>query len=191
MFGHPRAEVEATIAKTQEEDVVPAKPKEAKAAAPKASGSTSVVGASAPARVSAPAPAVREAAVPAPAPEKPAPRTHASEPKAPREVRHEPRAPRPVREHAPRESVPEKPSLDGAKSLREALSQVTGQKPAEPLSDLKSTLHSVAPAAEAGQAPVHKPAELPKEVLETILAVDENAQKKEADDEYGAWLRDK
>jgi hypothetical protein len=110
----------------------------------------------------------------------------------------EPHAPRPPREHAApkRESPPPKPALEGALSLKEALSQVTGHKPAEHAppamehpADLKSVLHTVAPKAEA---PAHQPVELPKEVLETMLAVDEKpAEKVEADDEYGAWLRDK
>ncbi|HYF13241.1 MAG TPA: type IV secretion system DNA-binding domain-containing protein [Candidatus Paceibacterota bacterium] len=65
------------------------------------------------------------------------------------------------------------PPLDGAKSLREALSQVTGQKfTPTPVHapDLKDTLHSVAPQA---QATPHKPAELPEKVLREMLAVDE------------------
>src|SRR6185437_7448541 len=62
MFGHPRAEVEATIAKTQAEDAAPAKPKEAKTApAPRTAAASD-----APARAHAPE---RKAVASAPAPE--------------------------------------------------------------------------------------------------------------------------
>ncbi|HEV8677521.1 MAG TPA: type IV secretion system DNA-binding domain-containing protein [Candidatus Paceibacterota bacterium] len=192
MFGHPRAEVEATIAKTQAEDAAPAKPKEAKTApAPRTAAASD-----APARAHAPE---RKAVASAPAPEPAAaaPREHVP----PRPAR----APKPQREYQPRAEAPEKPALDGAKSLREALTQVTGHKPEAHAPDLKSILHNVAPNAEkipeenglgATRGPFQKesssqPASLPQAELERMLAVDENAAKKEKDDEYGDYLRDR
>lgn len=169
-FGRPRTEVEANIAKTHEEEPAPPKaPKEPKAA-PRAASA-----------------APREASD---APRRPA---------RPSDEHQEPRAPRPPREQAPREHAQEqKPPLDGAKSLREALSQVTGQKPQTHAPDLKSTLHTLAPTAKANhpketvkKESSPKPAGLPQEELERMLAVDENAKKREADDEYGDYLRDR
>jgi len=174
-FARPRAEVEAVIAATQAEDVAPAKPKEAKAA-PRAAAPVAAA-------------AVPREAAPVRAPsEEPKPRAQ-----KPRAEHHEPRAPRPPREHAPREDAPEKPSLDGAKSLREALSQVTGQKPAAHAPDLKSTLTQIAPQAQVHkrEEPAQVPPGLPREELERMLAVDENARKSEKEDEYGDFLRDR
>ncbi len=81
----------------------------------------------------------------------------------------------------PERQEPPPPPLEGAQSLREALAKVTG-RPATPPSpsgtpkavhapDLKETLHTLAPKAQAPEA--HKPAELPEEVLREMLAVDE------------------
>jgi hypothetical protein len=98
-----------------------------------------------------------------------------AEPPRPQEKPH---TERPVR------SEPPTPPLEGARSLREALAQITGKNPpagAAPAAhaprhaaattvhapDLKETLRTVAPKAEA------KPAELPEEVLRSMLAVDE------------------
>ncbi len=85
--------------------------------------------------------------------------------------------------------IPERPPLDGAKSLREALAAATGRpigsethqsKKVEPTSapvqpgkhaaDLKEVLHTVAPKAEASTA-AHG---LPDDVIRSMLAVDED-----------------
>ena len=75
---------------------------------------------------------------------------------------------------------PVQPPLDGAKSLREALAKITGQKftpPPAHAPDLKETLHTVAPSsAKASQGEPKaetKPAGLPEEVLREMLAVDD------------------
>jgi hypothetical protein len=91
-----------------------------------------------------------------------------------RSVRQEPRR----EEHTDGLDLPPAPPLEGARSLREALAKVTGQKftPApQHAPDLKETLHSVAPKAEA-PVPSHKPAELPEEVLREMLAVDDEME---------------
>jgi hypothetical protein len=185
-FGRPRAEVERVIQEIQDQNplqVEVAKPKKAYGPA-----SASRASSSAPSTSSssvAPAPKVVEAA---PVAQKPP--IEPREPRAPIEPR-EPRAPKPPRE--PRPQAPERPSLDGAKSLREALSQVTGKKPPVHAPDLKSTLEGVAPKPHAKEPhPSSQPAELPKEVLEHMLSVDETPAKKvEQDDEYGDYLRDR
>lgn len=105
---------------------------------------------------------------------------------APRPERQEKREFRSPERREPREQPA--PPLDGARSLREALTKVTGQKftPApQHASDLKETLHTVAPTAEA--KPTQKSVEpqnseggtqpkavgLPEDVLRSMLAVDE------------------
>lgn len=156
IFARPRIEVEAAIAKTHEEEVP--KPKEVKSEAPRAATAER-----APAREHAP----REKA---PSSEKRPPRTQERREQPPRESR-------------PAQHVePPKPVLEGSTSLRDALSQVTKQKPPEEASDLKSILEKVAPAS--------GPAGLPQAELERMLAVDENAKRKE-EDEYGDYLRDR
>ncbi len=200
-FGKPRADVERVIQEIQDQNPLQAEVAKPKKPAASTGGMTSTVGESAPRKAAAPAsspmavPVAKESAAP---PKEHKEILHAHKPERASEAHREPRAPRPPREHAApkRESPPPKPSLEGATSLREALNKVTGHKPEAKLSeetrqdDLKSILHAVAPTAEA--AP-HKPAELPKEVLENMLAVDEKpAEKTESqDDEYGAWLHDK
>ncbi|MDE1925522.1 MAG: hypothetical protein KGH79_05135, partial [Patescibacteria group bacterium] len=75
----------------------------------------------------------------------------------------------------------DKPPLPGAKSLREALAQVTGEKPQVHAPDLKETLRTVAPQAPAPAEPApraplshpHTIAELPPEELRSMLSVDE------------------
>lgn len=85
--------------------------------------------------------------------------------------------PRPQNSHTPRPAAPaykqpEKPPLGGAKSLREALEQATGHKPA-----LQETLGKIAPKASepkpATHTPTHKPHGIPDNVLREMLAVDE------------------
>lgn len=178
VFGRPRADVEAAIAATHEEEAVAPKSKEIKPAAPK-----SVTAHSTPSTprehsaTSAPAPVVSHEGVAVP--EKKTSR--------PKDEHREPREHRTPREQAAHHEHP-KPALDGATSLKEALSQVTSKSGhISEATDLKSALHAVAPQAEAK---THKPAELPREVLESMLAVDENAKRKESD-EYGDYLRDR
>jgi hypothetical protein len=88
---------------------------------------------------------------------------------------------RPARPHHPPRSEaprPDAPPLDGAKSLREALERVrTRANPQNPppSSGLKEALGKIAPAASAPAVPESKkPAELPKEELQRMLAVDED-----------------
>lgn len=72
--------------------------------------------------------------------------------------------------------APEKPPLSGAKSLREALELATHKKIEPPpvhARDLKQTLHTIAPKAEAHPKP--PPAGgLPEDVIRSMLAVDED-----------------
>lgn len=189
-FGCPRTIVEETIAKTQQDGAEPAKVKDA----PK---ETKI-----PLRTQSEHTAPRERA-----PRVTTEHHTDSKPTKPKSE-HREEKPRPPRDSKPREDDAVKPPLEGATSLKEALLQVTKssaapavtrgeskvhEKPHEevkPTGDLKSLLHTVAPKA---QAPERKPAELPKEVLETMLAVDEKpAEKTESkDDEYGDYLRDR
>ncbi len=182
-FGHPRAEVERVIQEIQDQN-----PLQAEAAKPKkpaaSSGMTSTVGESAPRKTPAPRPI--EAKIEK-REESPREVIQEERPKEKKEERREerprpPRAPERPREEKKHES--EKPPLGGATSLREALLQVTGQKPESPL---KSVLHKVAPEAEAKE----RPAELPKEVLENMLAVDETPVKQVEVDDNEDWRRDK
>jgi hypothetical protein len=81
--------------------------------------------------------------------------------------------------HAPRSPVQSKPPLSGAKSLREALAQVTGEKANVHAPDLKETLRTVVPRAEVPpkSEPIPHPqsiAELPADELRSMLAVDES-----------------
>jgi len=77
--------------------------------------------------------------------------------------------------HVPKPApiVPDRPPLEGAKSLRDALAQATGKKIEPPpvhARDLKETLHTVAPKAEA------KPVGLPEDVIRSMLAVDPSSE---------------
>jgi hypothetical protein len=166
-YGNPREDVEAAIAKTHEDGQVVAKPKEA----PKPAAAAPVEHIPRPKPVEAPAP---RAAAHTPAAHAPA--HHAPEKKV--EKPHSPRPPEPKKETPP--------PLSGATSLKEALAQVTGHKAPAPHThapDLKSVLHNVAPKAEAVPENSNTPAELPPEVLKSMLAVDE------ADNE--AWRKDR
>jgi hypothetical protein len=175
-FGHPRAEVEAIIAKTHEDGDIPFRPKESKEPKdPK------------PAPAAAPRIEKREESSNKeglrPRPLESLPQKSAEQLREKQAERTPQRAPRPEA----REREPERPPLGGAKSLREALSQVTGVTPPSPL---KTVLHKVAPEAEAKrEIPKHteriepEPAELPPEELKRMLSVDE------ADNE--AWRRDR
>ena len=169
-FGNPRADVEAAIAKTHEDGQVVAKPKEvAKPVATAASAEH----------------------IPHPKPVEPhvphaVVHTHISHTPAPLQRVPERKVEKP---HSPRPPEPKKethPPLSGATSLKEALAQVTGQKASvlhTHAPDLKSVLHNVAPKAEAVHENSNTPAELPPEVLKSMLAVDE------ADNEQ--WRRDR
>jgi hypothetical protein len=179
-FGRPRAEVERVIQEIQ--DMNPLQTEVAKPKKPAvAAGTTSTVGESAP-RKAAPATAPRaEKPIEEKVEKREEVQKEISKPKeVPHAERPKPRAPE--RPRVERKPEPEKPPLEGAMSLKDALSQVTGQKMAPPPSDLKAAIHRVAPEAEA------HPAGLPKETLETMLAVDENAKKMDDNED---WLRDK
>jgi hypothetical protein len=108
------------------------------------------------------------------------------------DVPHPSTPPKPhVEEPKKEEAAPPAPPLEGARSLREALAQVTGKviaadrsvPPPQPnvpkvehAPDLKETLRTVAPQAEAPTKPAHeapKPVGLPEDVLRSMLAVDE------------------
>ncbi|MBP9711129.1 MAG: type IV secretion system DNA-binding domain-containing protein [Candidatus Pacebacteria bacterium] len=84
---------------------------------------------------------------------------------------------RPHTEHRDHKPKPSAPTLEGSKSLREALQAVTGERAPGPrihAPDLKATIHNVAPRA-SDPAPQKKsePAELPEGELRALLAVDE------------------
>ncbi len=174
-FGKPRAEVEEAIKVWSEAD--PGEP----ATKPKRDY--------APVRKTAEAPP-KPAPRPTPPPVHHAPPAHKAEaPAAAAEQiakEHKIATSRALGDEVPRppkrpNREPDQPPLGGAKSLREALAQVTGQKFTPPpvhAPDLKETLHTVAPKAEA-PAPAKrveaeaKPAGLPEDVLRSMLAVDE------------------
>lgn len=174
-FGRARAEVERVIQEIQDQNPLQAEAAKPKKPAASAAGMTSTVGESAP----------RKAAAPAAAPRAPEERIEKREEKKERPFA----SPKPPREHAPRqERAPHTPPLEGTNSLREALSQVTGGKPQ---SGLKEILHTVAPKAEAPQKQTESlpsAAGLPKEELEHMLAVDENAKKVDDNED---WRRDR
>jgi hypothetical protein len=159
--GRPRAEVENAIRKWHEEDPMVPMEKPKRDYAPKRAEHRSE-----------PKPAAPKQATVAPAV------AHPPSPPRPQPPREE----RPSAEHIDRQERHEKreepqnnPPLEGAKSLREALAKVTGKPYTPPpvhAHDLKATLQSVAPKAEAPK-PAHKPAELPEDVLRSMLAVDE------------------
>lgn len=155
-FGKPRAQVEEAIKKWHEEDPMVPMEKPKRDYAPKRSEPR----ASAPvqAKSVSPAPIVQSQTAP------PAPQRH-----------HQPTHSSPHTEAPPKQSPP----LEGAKSLKEALAKVIGQAYTPPPThalDLKETLHTVAPKAEVS-TPHQKPAELPEDVLRSMLAVDETDTK--------------
>ncbi len=78
--------------------------------------------------------------------------------------------PRPTHTPTPVRPAPARPDLSGAKSLREALAQVTRQSPS-----LKETLHTVAPKAEMSKPRPDSDA-LPPEEVRSMLAVDDLGQ---------------
>jgi hypothetical protein len=104
--------------------------------------------------------------------------------KAAEHVVHEPRGqspqvrrdppPKPAHKPAPKVAVPQKPPLAGSTSLRDALAQAQANASPAPAPrihapDLKSTLHTLAPQAEA--RPV--PARLPEDEIRSMLDVDD------------------
>ena len=107
--------------------------------------------------------------------QRPAPAKPAVQPKHAAPIEH--KVPTPVVEKKIEPKAPPAPPLDGAKSLREALAQVTGNKsippspPSQHAPDLKETLHTIAPKAEAPKP--QEPAGLPENVLREMLSVDE------------------
>jgi hypothetical protein len=193
--GKARAEVEKAIDEWQKiEPVVPDAPKpkrdyrvpaRAAEARPRSSGlsvqqsSQDAGGARPLASQTPPRPRVEEQPMPPPkepwlppVPEPQAPRPRATQPHTPT-----PRAPRPVE--------PQRPPLEGPKSLREALAQVAGIKTGQHAPDLKSTLRQVAPDSTKKQSRTTMVAtstrdeganastEIPPHVLKDMLAVDE------------------
>jgi len=147
VYGRPRAEVEELIKKWQEGDPYVVEPPKKKDYSKSAS--------------TAPKPAYI-------APRAPIPASVVTPPPSAPPV---PPRPRPVPYVPPK--VPERPPLAGSKSLREALEQATGKKvETTPIHarDLKETLHTVAPKA---QAPAREAEELPEDVIRSMLAVDE------------------
>ncbi len=177
-FGKSRTDVEAAIAKWNEVDVFVAE-----ASKPKKDFSR------------APAPVRRETSVHTPFPHKEVERVPVVPVHQP-QVRQEPppAVPREERrEERHEEEAPQHPPLSGARSLKEALLQVTTSKPApkevpppprppvlqgvsggQHAPDLKDTLSKLAPQA-ATTPP--KPAGLPEDVLRSMLAVDETDTK--------------
>jgi hypothetical protein len=170
-FTKPRAEVEKVIDEWQRSDPAPELSKPAyefnpdgsRRAKPRpAVTSSATPRPAAPRREDAPLDRARptgEARVAA-APTSPTPR-----PVAP------PVSPRPA--EAKRAPEPERPPLHGSTSLRDALAAVAAATPAPPQpQNLKDALGTVAPAARATPQP-SKPASLPQDVLQNMLAVDE------------------
>ena len=210
-YGKLRAEVEQVIDEWQKSDPVvpePPKPKYGKAAVSK----TTVTQAPAPAaRAAVPAPAPTTPA-PAPVPVAPAPavplkkkeeETPMPPPEALKETLLPPVLPKPKAPQQSHNTVrrpqaplqPVKPPLDGPKSLREALSQVTlgqksptpesrakpptqpGHKNPPPTSALKEALQKVQPASSASSpqtasVPVAPKNELPPETIRQMLDID-------------------
>lgn len=161
-YGKPRAQVEKVIDEWQKSDpVVPEPPKPKKdysrgaSSAPKASAPRS--------EPRAPAPAVhRELQMD----------TDSPMPPPVRKVEHLPpvAAPKPKHESRPAAyAQPQKPPLQGPKSLREALAQVTGTKPPVHAPDLRETLQKLSPAPQKEKAPN----EIPPEILRDMLSVEE------------------
>jgi hypothetical protein len=145
-FSRPRGEVEESISKWHEQDKEPPRPPAPKRAVPMHSERPREV----------PSAPVAQAAPPPRAPQPPALKPR---------VQHEPPKPRP-----PQKEREEKPPLEGAKSLREALAQATRSKPLhDKPAELKETLAQVAPAAAKKPDTV----ELPESELRRMLAVDE------------------
>jgi hypothetical protein len=199
-YGTPRADIEAALVKWQESDPVVPEPSKPKRDYSRSSSSSSrsysssdpprsVPYHSSPEVKMAQAKAIgetvaREHAVatsramneepPTPPPPEPKREHHPEQKERPAHQHH----PRPER----RNEQPPKPSappLDGAKSLREALQAVTGERPPGPTRhapDLKATLGDVAPkAAMPKPEVVHKPAPtgLSEEEMRAMLAVEE------------------
>lgn len=190
-YGKPRAEVEKTIDEWQKSDpIVPEPPK------PKRdysrggnSGSAPRVGTSAP-REPRPQMPRREVSDESPMPPP-------KEPWLPPVPKQEGQSQsfRPTKPRAAAPAQPERPPLEGPRSLREALAQVTHTKPTVHAPDLKATLAKVANAPKKdepkpapqpqqkqeprpAQAPAHHPkepvrAELSADTLRDMLKVEE------------------
>lgn len=159
-FGKSRAEVEQMIAKSSEADREEVKQmhKEASSRPPARPGPRVAPRFDTP-RPPPSAPPLRPLA---PRAHPPVAAVRAPAPPAPR-VQPTPPRPEPQREAPP---------LEGAKSLREALLQVTAHKPPVHAPDLKSTLTTLAPKA-TEQKPKDSPPGLPERQLRDMLSVDE------------------
>jgi len=179
-YGRPRAEVERIIQQVQDDNPLVIEAPKPKKAYSSSSGSSSTASRSPNVNVSStprPAPAVFQEQIaadkveetPTPAPP-PTPR-----PSAAPQVRREP-PPKPVYKPASRPIVT-KPPLQGATSLRDALAQAQAHTAPQPAPrvhapDLKHTLHTIAPQAEARTVP----AQLPEDEIRSMLDVDDEIE---------------
>ncbi len=186
-YGKPRAEVEKVIDEWQKSDPVVPEPPKPKRDYSRAASSASPRPAAPPARAEQPyvktepprrppphdAKAIGESVAHAHAiatskalePEAPAP-----QPPAPKENTF--RQTKPRGETRPY-TQPDRPSLDGPRSLREALELATGKKAPVHAPDLKETLSKIAaPKPKTATAPKPKD-EIPEGVLRDMLAVEE------------------
>lgn len=190
-YGKKRAEVERDIQKVQDDNpliIESPKPKKAYGSSSGSSSSSS----SAPRTV--PAPSAPHNAPPAPAVFKEqiaAANTEAApRPVQAPQVRREP--PQPIQRPVPKSKpVAPKPPLAGSSSLRDALLQAqahAGKKPEaapapEPAPtprvhapDLKNTLHTIAPQAEARADARPVPARLPEDEIRSMLDLDDDIE---------------
>ncbi|MEK7109578.1 MAG: hypothetical protein AAB919_04095, partial [Patescibacteria group bacterium] len=149
-YGMPRAQVEKLIDEWQKSDPAPELTKPKFEFRPDGSRIPPRAVSKPPAKVTTP---VVQAPLPTPTPVIPA----APAPKPPAPVSEEKLRPRaPLRPQKPRVEVinkeepkqPERPPLEGPKSLKEALAQVTGKKEAPPVSPLKEALQRAGPKNE-------------------------------------------
>jgi hypothetical protein len=157
LFGKARLQVEENIRQWQGSDPIVVEPPKPKY--PRKPATTAVISTKPPAQKSSDLPP-RAGQTFAPAVSSP---PHAAFPASPQAASPTlPRRPKPQ---------PERPPLNGAKSLREALEQATGHKVEKPphAPDLKATLAKVA----APKPPPSKPGGLPEDELRAMLAVDE------------------
>jgi len=180
-YGRPRAEVERIIQQVQDDNPLVIEAPKPKKAYSSSSGSSSTASRSPNVNVSStprPAPAVFQEQIaadkveetPTPAPP-PTPR-----PSAAPQVRREP-SPKPAYKPAPKPPI-SKPPLSGATSLRDALAQAQAHAappaaaPRVHAPDLKHTLHTIAPQAEARTVP----AQLPEDEIRSMLDVDDEIE---------------
>ena len=171
MFGKPRAEVERSIQQVQDENPLVMEAPKKKTYSTSSSSAPKVP---VPTAVPVPMPTMQKAEEVKKEMAKVIPAYRKTTPSTPKS----------------RPAEPQRPPLEGSQSLKDALAQALGAKPANKpetpkqpqvhAPDLKSTLHTVAPKAEASAPyvpPPHPPrtmAELPEDELRSMLAVDES-----------------